>query len=63
MDEVVDSLTRKHLGAALVVKDRTLLGIITEGDVRELMQAYITLRSRRIRNGGNNGAPGLSRGA
>ena len=27
------------------------------------MQAYITLRTRRLRNGGNNGAPGLSRGA
>ncbi len=37
--------------------------LLTEGDVRELMQAYITLRSRRLRNGGNNGAPGLSRGA
>ena len=37
--------------------------LLTEGDVRELMQAYITLRSRRLRNGGANGAPGLSRGA
>lgn len=37
--------------------------LLTEGDVRELMQAYITLRTRRIRNGGNNGAPPLSRGA
>src|SRR5438477_11858524 len=37
--------------------------LLTEGDVRELMQAYITLRTRRLRNGGNNGAPGLSRGA
>ena len=37
--------------------------LLTEGDVRELMQAYITLRTRRLRNGGNNTAPGLSRGA
>jgi transcriptional regulator with XRE-family HTH domain len=36
--------------------------LLTEGDVRELMQAYITLRARRLRNGGNNGAP-VSRGA
>ena len=36
--------------------------LLTEGDVRELMQAYITLRTRRLRDGGNNGAPGLSRG-
>jgi transcriptional regulator with XRE-family HTH domain len=36
--------------------------LLTEGDVRELMQAYISLRTRRIRNGGN-GAPPLSRGA
>jgi transcriptional regulator with XRE-family HTH domain len=26
---------------------------LTEADVRELMQAYISIRSRRIRNGGN----------
>ena len=37
--------------------------LLTEGDVRDLMQAYITLRTRRLRNGGNNAAPGLSRGA
>jgi transcriptional regulator with XRE-family HTH domain len=37
--------------------------LLTESDVRELMQAYITLRTRRLRNGGNNAAPGLSRGA
>ena len=37
--------------------------LLTEGDVRELMQAYITLRTRRLRDGGNNGSPGLSRGA
>ena len=37
--------------------------LLTEGDVRELMQAYITLRTRRLRNGGNNAARGLSRGA
>jgi transcriptional regulator with XRE-family HTH domain len=30
--------------------------VLTEGDVRELMQAYIGLRSRRLRGGGN-GAP------
>jgi transcriptional regulator with XRE-family HTH domain len=32
--------------------------VLTEGDVRELMQAYITARSRRIRgpNGTNGGA-------
>ena len=35
--------------------------LLTETDVRELMQAYITLRTRRIRGGGNSGS--LSRGA
>jgi transcriptional regulator with XRE-family HTH domain len=34
---------------------------LTEGDVRELMQAYITVRQRRARNGnGPNGANGYS---
>ncbi len=42
--------------------------VLTETDVRELMQAYISLRSRRVRPsgaGGNgvNGINGLSRGA
>src|SRR5512146_782087 len=36
--------------------------LLTETDVRELMQAYITLRTRRIRSTGTNGN-GLSRGA
>ena len=31
--------------------------VLTEADVRELMQAYISLRSRRQRNNGNPGAP------
>jgi transcriptional regulator with XRE-family HTH domain len=32
--------------------------ILTEADVRELMQAYISVRTRRIRaNGGGNGHP------
>jgi hypothetical protein len=36
---------------------------LTEADVRELMQAYITLRARRIRNGGNGAHPnGYSNG-
>lgn len=37
--------------------------ILTEADVRELMQAYITLRQRRIRNDGNGAiaANGFSR--
>ena len=30
---------------------------LTEGDVRELMQAYLTLRQRRLRASGNGGAP------
>jgi transcriptional regulator with XRE-family HTH domain len=29
--------------------------VLTEGDVRELMQAYITTRSRRLRGPGGNG--------
>jgi transcriptional regulator with XRE-family HTH domain len=46
--------------------------VLTEGDVRELMQAYITVRTRRVRvprsdgaNGTGNagGSAGLSRGA
>ncbi len=40
--------------------------LLTESDVRELMHAYLTVRTRRMRNGnGENGAPqnGLSRGA
>ena len=36
---------------------------LTEADVRELMQAYIALRARRIRNGGNGAHPnGYSNG-
>jgi hypothetical protein len=31
--------------------------ILTEGDVRELMQAYIGVRNRRQRDNGTNGAP------
>jgi hypothetical protein len=31
--------------------------ILTEGDVRELMQAYISVRSRRQRENGANGSP------
>ncbi|MDQ6682166.1 MAG: helix-turn-helix domain-containing protein [Chloroflexota bacterium] len=37
--------------------------ILTEADVRELMQAYVTLRSRRLRNGqptGSNGSGGTN---
>jgi len=41
--------------------------LLTEADVRELMQAYIGVRTRRIRrpsgNGPTNGANSLSRGA
>lgn len=42
--------------------------LLSEQDVRELMQAYITLRTRRIRANGSNGLnggnrTGLSRGA
>jgi len=38
--------------------------LLNETDVRELMQAYITLRTRRIRNGGTGTRPnGLQRGA
>jgi transcriptional regulator with XRE-family HTH domain len=36
--------------------------LLNETDVRELMQAYITLRTRRIRKSGNNSGS-LSRGA
>ena len=31
--------------------------ILTDGDVRELMQAYISVRTRRQRDNGSNGAP------
>ncbi len=40
--------------------------LLTEADVRELMHAYLTVRTRRMRAGqGDNGSPqnGLSRGA
>jgi transcriptional regulator with XRE-family HTH domain len=40
--------------------------LLTESDVRELMHAYLTVRTRRMRAGqGDNGSPqnGLSRGA
>ena len=36
--------------------------LLTEADVRDLMQAYITARTRRIRNAAPRGT-GLSRGA
>ena len=32
--------------------------ILTEADVRELMQAYIAVRARRIRSGNNGSHPG-----
>ena len=36
---------------------------LTEADVRELMQAYISVRQRRLRASGNGGAPnGFSNG-
>ena len=37
---------------------------LTEGDVRELMQAYITIRQRRIRSDGNgsHGSNGYTNG-
>ncbi len=37
--------------------------LLTENDVRELMQAYITLRTRRVRGSIPAGTNGLSRGA
>ena len=38
IDEVLLTLTRKSLGAALVVNATLLLGIITEGDIRRALQ-------------------------
>ncbi|TMB56231.1 MAG: helix-turn-helix transcriptional regulator [Chloroflexi bacterium] len=32
--------------------------LLTESDVRELMQTYIAVRSRRVRPGNGNGVPG-----
>jgi transcriptional regulator with XRE-family HTH domain len=37
--------------------------VLTEADVRELMQAYIGLRSRRQRNNGTQGTPNGSGGS
>jgi transcriptional regulator with XRE-family HTH domain len=37
--------------------------VLTEADVRELMQAYISVRSRRQRGNGTPGAPNGSGGA
>jgi transcriptional regulator with XRE-family HTH domain len=37
--------------------------ILTEGDVRELMQTYISVRNRRQRDNGSNGAPNGPTGA
>lgn len=41
--------------------------VLTEADVRELMQAYIAIRSRRMRSGDNGsfgaGGAGIERGA
>ena len=37
--------------------------LLTEADVRELMQAYITVRTRRVRNSGGGNGNSLSRGA
>jgi arabinose-5-phosphate isomerase len=38
MKEVIVAATRKTLGAVLVVQDRELLGIITDGDIRRSLQ-------------------------
>ena len=37
--------------------------LLTESDVRELMHAYLAVRSRRLRNSGEGPTNGLSRGA
>ena len=38
MDEVIEKLTRKKLGAVLVVQKQILRGIITDGDLRRALQ-------------------------
>jgi transcriptional regulator with XRE-family HTH domain len=53
------SLTNRHLLPTTRV-EYALRGdeVLTETDVRELMQAYIGLRARRIRNGGDGRSSG-----
>lgn len=38
MDEIVVATTRKRLGAVLIVSGQTLLGIVTDGDLRRALQ-------------------------
>jgi arabinose-5-phosphate isomerase len=46
-DEVVVEISRKRLGATLVAKGRKLLGIITDGDLRRLLERKADIYAMR----------------
>lgn len=51
MDEVLDSATRKKLGAVLVIENEKLLGIITDGDLRRslsLREKFFQLNANQV---------------
>jgi arabinose-5-phosphate isomerase len=51
MDEVVVELTRKKLGAVLVIEGQKLLGIITDGDLRRALQhkeRFFSLKAEQV---------------
>ena len=54
-------MRERKIGALPVTDDGVVVGILTETDVRELMQSYIAVRSRRLRqdaaNGGSHAGP------
>jgi arabinose-5-phosphate isomerase len=51
MDQVVVVATQKRLGAVLVVRERTLLGLITDGDIRKALrhrEKFFQLHAREV---------------
>ena len=51
MDQVVVVATQKRLGAVLVVKDRKLVGLITDGDIRKSLahrEKFFQLRASEV---------------
>lgn len=51
MDQVVVVATQKRLGAVLVVRDRKLLGLITDGDIRKALshrEKFFDLRAGEV---------------
>ncbi len=44
LDEVIIEISSKRLGAAVVIKDTQLIGLVTDGDLRRMLQKTTDLR-------------------